>query len=324
MTDAHPDDDAIHDAAALWFARESGGTLSPAQQRELRAWRDAHPAHDAAYRAMHDAWRATAAMPTADLRAVLHAARVPGQRRRRLIWGGLAVAAGAAGLTVAVRPTFLDPPLYVARHTTATGQRQALTLPDGSGLELNTRTALEVRFFAGRRDVILERGEAWFSVQPDAARPFYVQADPAEVRVVGTRFSVRREDEHIYVGVSSGAVQVRTGRLWNRQSHALRAGDGLEANRAGAVRRRAVDARNVAAWRQGKAVFDGTPLGEVVAELNRYREAPIEVRDPLLAQARVAGVFSVDDTDAFLDVLPRLMPVQVLQVPGRGPRIVSR
>jgi len=322
MTHADRDDDAIHDAAALWFARESGGTLSPALQQELSAWRQADPAHDAAYQAMRATWQASAAMPAADLRSIVQGARPVASGRRRLVWGGVALTASAAGIAVLARPALLAQPGYVARHATGTGQRQSLALPDGSTLELNTRTALEVRFYAQRREVLLEHGEAWFSVQPDTTRPFYVQADPAEVRVVGTRFSVRREGEHVQVGVSSGAVQVRTGRLWNRQSHALRVGDGLQTHQDGAVQLRAVDARNVAAWRQGKAVFDGTPLGEVVAELNRYRDLPIEVRDPALAQARIAGVFSVDDTDAFLETLPRLMPVQVLHVAGLGPRIV--
>ena len=45
------------DAAAYWFARDSGGLMSAAERIEFDAWRRADPAHERAYREMLDTWR---------------------------------------------------------------------------------------------------------------------------------------------------------------------------------------------------------------------------------------------------------------------------
>jgi transmembrane sensor len=57
---------------------------------------------------------------------------------------------------------------------------------------------------------LLEHGAAWFSVAPRGDRPaFEVRAGDAIVRVVGTRFRVSRDGEHVDVAVDHGAVEVR-------------------------------------------------------------------------------------------------------------------
>src|SRR5690606_33902749 len=92
-------------------------------------------------------------------------------------------------------------------HETRVGERRALTLADGSEVILNTDTLIEVAFDAGARDLSLHRGEAYFSVASDAARPFRVHAGGAIVEAVGTAFTVQRTlNEELEVTVTEGEV----------------------------------------------------------------------------------------------------------------------
>src|SRR5690606_36664148 len=173
--------------------------------------------------------------------------------------------------------------------------------------------------------VVLKLGEAFVTVAAEQGRPFVADAGPATVTVTGTRFNVRRDVDRLTVAVESGSVEVATGRWWHRDVRRLGAGQGARMARdASSLEVSAVNIASVAAWRQGKAVFDATPLEIIVAELNRYRLQPILLRSASLRQLRIAGVFSVDDPDAFLDVLPTLAPVAVLRLPDGRSEIVPR
>jgi len=66
----------------------------------------------------------------------------------------------------------------------------------------------------------------------------------------------------------------------------------------------------VGAWATGQLVVWDRPLGEVVAELARYRRGWL-VCDPAVAQLRISGVLPIDDTDQALDALQDSFPVQI-------------
>ncbi len=84
------------------------------------------------------------------------------------------------------------------------------------------------------------------------------------------------------------------------------------------------DVAALTAWRQGRVVFRNTPLVQAIDEINRYAPRSIQLDDGTLAQTRIAGVFSTDNTQAFLDLLPTIAPVLVLQRPDGTPSIVRR
>lgn len=189
-----------------------------------------------------------------------------------------------------------------------------MLLSDGTSLEINTATRARVRLYADRREVELQTGEIMFAVTPDPQRPFLVDAGRTQVRVTGTRFDVRRDGEHTAVAVESGSVAITAGSWWQRRQVHLTAGQGVRQEPGtGFSGVETLDLRAATAWRQGKIVFADTPLSRVVSEMNRYLTQPIVLADSRLARLRVAGVFSVDDPDAFLDALPTLAPVEVLR-----------
>ena len=97
----------------------------------------------------------------------------------------------------------------VTRVTTGLGEQYSRVLPDHSVVELNTQSEIRVAFTASERRVELIRGEAFFDVAKDAARPFMVVTDLATAKAIGTRFSVYRSQTGTIVTVAEGRVLVR-------------------------------------------------------------------------------------------------------------------
>jgi transmembrane sensor len=65
------------------------------------------------------------------------------------------------------------------------------------------------------------------------------------------------------------------------------------------------------AWREGAIVFDGQPLSEAIAEIERYTDARIVVSDPEIARLRVGGRFRTGDVQEFFDALQTALPVSI-------------
>ena len=122
-----------------------------------------------------------------------------------------------------------------------------------------------------RRDYVLQHGEAFFAVAHDEARPFTVAAGDARVRVLGTRFDVRRSPgDRVRVEVEQGLVEVSRD-LPNGASVArVAAGQGALADATGVRTAALAKAEDVGAWRRGRLAYAAAPLEDVVADLNRY------------------------------------------------------
>ena len=92
--------------------------------------------------------------------------------------------------------------------TTQIGEQRLEQLPDGSSVQLNTASEVEIDFSSGKRKVRLLQGEAHFTVAHDKSRPFEVFAGNGMVRAVGTAFSVYLKDKDVEVTVTEGRVDI--------------------------------------------------------------------------------------------------------------------
>ncbi|CAB3689054.1 FecR family protein [Achromobacter pestifer] len=317
------------DAAAYWFARVHSEQMSQSERQAFDAWLRADPAHDLEYRRARGIWNASGQLGADRLRALVQelpaASRQPRPARRRLM-AGLAVACTAAVVAGVLLPRWnAGDADYAAQYGTPPGQRQHVSLPDASVVDLNTATQLSAKLYADRRVVTLDAGEATFSVTPDQSRPFYVEAGGTTVRVTGTRFNVRREGDAVRVAVDSGTVAVESGRWWNRSQVLLSAGQGTHTLAEGGLSPvETVDVANLLAWHRGRTVFRDVSLSEAVSEMNRYGHTPIRISGPGVESMRISGVFSVDNPRAFLDLLPAIAPVRVQNGADGSPVIVRR
>lgn len=211
------------------------------------------------------------------------------------IWGGLALAgvlASAVTIFILAQPK---------TYQTDVGGRQSVQLTDGSTVQLNTDTRLRVRFSRGARRLELLKGQAFFDVAHDTARPFIVQAGAMDVRAVGTRFDVRKDGRQASVVLAQGQVRVSQedapSRAWTLspgQAITLRVGA------HGAVPA-SVDVAAQTSWTQNIITFHDVALSDAVAEINRYQRGKITLAPGVPARARLSGVFTTGDQEEFLD-----------------------
>ncbi|MBT31578.1 MAG: hypothetical protein CMO01_18135 [Thalassobius sp.] len=92
------------------------------------------------------------------------------------------------------------------------GQKNAITLSDGSKIKLNAGSSLKIYpdFNKQDRKVILE-GEAFFDVAENEQKPFIIESGDLVTTVKGTSFNIKsfQEDNTVYIAVAAGLVSVK-------------------------------------------------------------------------------------------------------------------
>lgn len=353
--------DPMDIAAARWAARRRDG-LDPQGRTEFQAWLAADPRHaqrlDEMQGLFGEITQATGD-EIAALRASLPAGAAPAPRpaigpappfrgtatRRRVVSFAAAavfactvLGAGWSGWTY-----WRALPVFEQAYATATGQQSSIILPDAEGggtrIYLDTATRIDVRLYRDRREVHLKDGQAQFSVTPDARRPLHVQSGPVDVTVVGTRFSVRHAGTGLAAGQTVVSVEeghVRLGRIDAATDGARGPGSaGGPSLDLVAGQRAVVNAQGVfgpiatvppaamTAWREGRLGFDQTPLGEAIAEFERYGSTGLFVRDPAVAALPVGGSYSLNQAGRFMESLPRMLPIRLVRR-GERTEVVAR
>jgi transmembrane sensor len=195
-------------------------------------------------------------------------------------------------------------------YRTALGEHKAVALADGSRLDLDTDTEVVVRFSRRSRELKLVRGQALFTVVHGDARPFDVLADKGRIRDIGTQFDVRRNASRVSVTVLEGAVEVSG--FDTTPARPLRQGQRLSYTPQGdfsAVE--SIDVAAAAAWREGRLVFRGQRLGEVLTELGRYHAASLTVTSARVMDIKVSGTFPTDNLELALKTIAAALPVKL-------------
>ena len=314
----------VRDEAARWFVRLQEPLISADEQQRFDAWLNQHPQHRDEFQSLQGLWTAADLLPAPRLKALVE---TPSTRRERRPLLRYAVAASvlAVALGLGLFSGLNHPGGYHAEFATALGERKHVALPDGSVIDLNSRSRLQVRFEQDRRLIELSEGEAMFSVQHDTARPFVVEAGSGKVTVTGTRFDVRRGVSETRVVVEQGTVKVQGREAADNEFISLTAGLGTRVDAQGTVAAAyAVNPVELTAWRSGKLVFNNASLSEVVAEVSRYRDKPLKVANATVANLRLTSVFKSDNTDALLKALPNILPVAVRTLADGSQEIISK
>jgi len=281
--------------AARWYARLHSGIATDADRSAWNDWLVADPAHRQAWQRMAAVGEQMARVPGALAAPALRGA---GRSRRQLLRSVVilvpATSLGWLGWRSDTSQQLL------ADYRTAVGERRAFRLPDGGSLLLNTDTSVNLKYDGQQRVLELLRGEILVTTAADPAqRPFIVRTRHGQVRALGTRFLVRSQALEGDVAVLEKAVEVRasSGALAVR----VEAGQSIAFSdrSVGAIRRNDASA---GAWQQGSIIALDRPLGELLADLSRYRTGVLRC-DPRIAQLKVSGAFPIDDTDRALAAL---------------------
>ena len=196
---------------------------------------------------------------------------------------------------------------------TRTAELRIVRLEDGSTVHLAPATAIAFTSGAKGRTLDLLQGEAWFDVTHDEARPFRVMAGNNIVTVLGTAFSVRKTDHGTEVAVQRGRVAVTTPEAGHVVQIELLPGQSLFASE-GLATRSAIRPDRVASWRDGVAVVNDQPIGDVIDRLRPWYKGYIVARGPGLRGRRVSGIYDLRDPDLALEALTRAHKVTVSRV----------
>jgi transmembrane sensor len=339
----------IEKVAAAWLVRRDREEWNDAEEAELQTWLSASTAHRLAFIRLQAAWEQAGrlkvlaagmtnahALNPGNRPAILKSTKLPPRvspqensgvaaivRDSRRFRGPTRSVLGysvAAACLVAALAVFIAWPNQGTSYRTAVGGIAAISMKDGSTVTLNTNSDIRVALSKTERRVDLEQGEAFFEVAKDPNRPFVVRIGDQRVVAVGTKFSVRRESNHVRVIVTEGRVRVEHSDPQHPAEAALVSAGGVAiAGVAGVLvqDKPLSDAEERVSWRDGVVVFRETSLSDAVAEFNRYNTRQIYLDDSALGSMRIGGHFRARNSEGFVRLLADAFPIRVEEDDGR-------
>jgi len=299
----------VLDAAIAWQLCLDCGQGTEAERDEFAKWYAASEEHARAWiqLGMIDQRFASTTGPA---RSALLRSREGFHRQSRRLGRGIAGVVLALGLTVFLGDRFLPVDYWLADQRTATGEQRTLRLSDNTLIRLNTHSAVDVRFDARQRRVVLQEGEIYVETgSHDDPRPFTVETREGQMRALGTRFLVKRQEDGTLLSVLQSAVAAHP----QANDHELILHEGQQM----LIQRHSLGpmvalSPGADAWTRGMLVVDNARLQDVVSELGRYRQGYLGVAQDV-ADLRITGSFPLTDTDLALKALMPTLPVQIEQ-----------
>jgi len=319
-----PDAEVVRAQAASWLLRRRDYDVwTEEDQCALDRWLDESLAHRIAYLRLEAIWRdadrLTILRPRSERRVVATLRRfIPTLAR---ITVSFVVAA-----TLAYGVYFYISSPVERTYATGVGEHKVVTLADGSRIELNTDTSLQMRSGTTDRHVTLARGEAYFKITHNARAPFVVETGNYRVVDLGTEFVLRQDNGKLNIDLVEGSARFESSDAdgSKQRSIVLTSGDAVVATADSlSLKRKSADQMaDSLGWRRGMLVFHRTPLAEVVAEYNRYNAQKIEIVDQSIAQRTITATLPVNDIEAFARIADNFFGLHVTR---RGNNIaVSR
>jgi transmembrane sensor len=317
--------------AADWWIRLQEDPDDRLTRTGFDAWLTSSSDNSAAWEQTCKAWRALGTISPvyhADWETAPRIAKQQPQRRRTGRWSGwrrTGSIAAAAGMSLCL--LLLAAPGALIRlqadHVTATGQLEAISLPDGSTVTLAAASAIKQDFSGGRRNIVLLAGEAFFDVKKDTNRPFIVTAGDIKIEVLGTAFDVQLADKTTDVALARGAVKASFNQT-ETSGQTLAPGERLRVDRStGAMTKEAIAIDDIGAWRDGRLYVVDATIRSVVEQIQPYHSAMISIPDTTLAEQKVTGFYDLRDPDQALEALVQPYGGKVRALSGLL-RVISR
>lgn len=333
--------DQLQAQAGEWVFNRYSPDWTPAAEQRLQQWLAQSEDHRREYQRALQLWQRLESFKTAEfpLRQRVHSLRAKNLKRRQR---AKAVRRRAgAGLLVLLAALTLPDYLGVERYRTGIGGRQTVLLADGSEMVLNTDSQASVSINGWRREIRLDRGEAYFRIAHQAERPFDVITGQLRIRDIGTGFNVIADPGATQVTVAEGEVEVHpdsrltdngainhwlaSGRFWLASALArpepagkrLKAGERIEyRGEQAAATPHSADVGKVLAWRDGRAVFELATLAEVLAQVQRYHPVVFEFETEAVKAIRVTASFDTGNLAVILNTLQATFPINIQALDG--------
>lgn len=329
---------ALRAEAAAWIAKLHGPERSPELEEDFRAWLGASPEHARAFEHITEIWDALGSvnvggLPRLASNEAFEAPLSVRAKHRSLFgqWPGAGALRAFAAIVV-LAAVGVGAWLYVSHearevYRTDIGEERIVTLEDGSRLYLNSDTQLKVDLEQHDRRIELQRGEAYFEVAKDPARPFIVKAGDHTVTALGTSFVVRYDTERTAVTLvegkvavagnsGSGEVEVPTPSpavpvAREGKGILLTPGERVTFEQGGTPAIDIPRPETTAAWRRGEVVFDNTPLKAAIEEMDRYQRQRVMLDDPTIGELPVSGIYRTGKNQDFAHAVAAIYDLEV-------------
>lgn len=318
------------------------GECSNAELRELDAWRNASSDNERHYQDFVALWKLTegaddlAVRPPPDVGAIVREDVTARPRRTRVVrlahddtaarsgtrggtWRKRWMMPSAAAAAVVVlafgiwtvatssfRPHAAPLALGADEFVTGTAEMATVSLRDGSVVRLAPNSRLQLSGTTEERGVAL-RGRAYFAVAPDEPRPFRIEAEAADVTVIGTRFDLQSEGDDLRLIVVEGSVQLSAG---GRQVE-VAAGEMSRVLGGTLVPTVSIpDIFSLVDWVGNFLAFQATPLAQAALEIEREYGVRVVITDDELARRTVTGWFSDKTLEEVLRIVCAIAAAQ--------------
>lgn len=331
--------------AAAWIVRLHGPHRSPELEAGFRAWLVADPENGRQFERVTEVWEAGTTPVPGMARVGYWQESSSGSPARKWLLAAAVAVVLIGGSFLSANYFWFNP-----TYSTGIGEQRIVRLSDGSRITLNSDSRVAVAYREAQRRVRVDRGEAFFEVAKDSARPFLVRAGEHQVTALGTSFVVRYEPDRTAVTLVEGKIAVSSvptsglSGLLPPDKYSFE-GNNPDNPDAGAVYptsppssaaaitltpgQRLVFVKSkppqldeprieaVTAWRRGEVMLDKTALADAVAEMNRYDQIPLVIDDPKIAALEISGIYHTGDSASFAGMIARLYGLEVVRGPDR-------
>lgn len=285
----------VAEQAVHWLVEMQQGPLNPRQQQAWQQWHDGHSEHQRAWEHIQRVNQRLRGLSSPLAHAALNA---PKSGSRRQVLKLLLILGAGSAVTWGMREHNPLTPL-LADYRSPIGQRRKVALGDGSQIQLNTATAVDVRADGLIR---LLEGEILLT----AARAFEVRTVQGVLKTQGARLNVRQFADRTQVAVFEGRVELTSD---GGSPLLLQSARQLSFGERGLSHPQPLDA-NSGAWAEGMLVAAHMRLGDFLDELGRYRRGQINC-DAKVADLLISGTYPLDDSERILELLEISLPVRV-------------
>lgn len=316
---------AVQEELIAWLVKLNSGMASAEETQGFLNWRAQHPSHEAAWQRLHAVEQTLAELPSQSKRIAANTLALASSTRQiRGKRGSTFKLLGIATITIVTSALFANqyaPGQQVAHYSTRVGQRDSVTLVDGTRLMLNTNSTVDVKLSLFKREIVLQGGEIYIATGQDShsiigRRPFWVNTGQAKLEAIGTRFAVNQRATSTRLHVAQGSVAMHVGQYAPVLAYAddtYTMPDAMSPIKNSAASHGM--SMDPMAWVEGVLVAKQMRLDEFVAELSRYQDLPL-VCEVNVGDLSVSGVFQLNGADPVehaLKAISRTLPVRIVR-----------
>lgn len=197
---------------------------------------------------------------------------------------------------------------------TAFGERKQLQLPDGTQVELNAHSQIQLgkNWKRGDREVWLE-GEAFFTVTKRTGSRFIVHTQGLDIEVLGTQFNVNTRRENTQVLLEEGKVKLHARNHQNNNEEIyLQPGElAAYSKKTGHITKQQLErTANYLSWKEGYLIYEHATIAEVVQDIQATYGMDVRITDSLLLEKTIRGALPTDNLNEFLTMVETLFEVE--------------